>query len=81
MKITLIILIILVIVSIGMMNILCFLIGARVGQKVVNKEEVKLPNLNLIAAAKQYEKNKEIEEADKKYKEDLEAINNYNGYL
>ena len=63
------------------MNILCFLVGARTGQKVVNKEEVKLPSINPIAAVKQYEKNKEIEEADKKYKEDLEAINNYNGYL
>lgn len=72
---------ILIIVSVGIMNVLCFFIGARVGQKVVNKEEIKLPNINPIAAVKQYEKNKKIEEADKKYKEDLEAINNYNGYL
>ena len=75
------ILIIFIIVSIGIINILCFLVGARVGQKVVNKEEIKLPNINPIAAVKEYEKNKKIEEADKKYKEDLEAINNYNGYL
>lgn len=61
--------------------IVCFFIGAKVGQKVVNKEPLEMPNLNPIIAVKEYEKNKEIEEADKKYKEDLEAINNYNGYL
>lgn len=72
---------ILIIVSVGIMNVLCFFIGAKVCQKVVNKEPLEMPNLNPIAAVKQYEKNKEIEEADKKYKEDLEAINNYNGYL
>ena len=32
------------IVSIGFMNILCFFIGARVGQKVVNNKELNLPN-------------------------------------
>lgn len=70
-----------IIVSVGIMNILCFFIGARVGQKVVNKEEVKLPNINPITAVKEYETKKEIEKADEQYKKDLEAINNYNGYL
>lgn len=32
------------IISIGFMNILCFFIGARVGQKVVNNKELNLPN-------------------------------------
>lgn len=53
------ILIIFIIVSIGIMNILCFLIGARTGQKVVNKEEVKLPNLNPVEAARTYREKKE----------------------
>lgn len=75
------ILIILVIVSIGIMNILCFLIGARVGQKVVNKEEIKLPNLNPTQAIREHQARKEVEEADNKYKKDLEAINNYDGYI
>lgn len=72
---------ILIILSVGIMNILCFFIGARVGQKVVNKEEVKLPNINPITAVKEYEAKKEVEKADEQYKKDLEAINNYNGYL
>lgn len=72
---------ILLIVSIGLMNILCFFIGARVGQKVVNKEEIKLPNVNPIQAYREIETKKEIEKADEQYKKDLEAINNYNGYI
>ena len=32
------------IISIGFMNILCFFIGAKVGQKVVNNKELNLPN-------------------------------------
>ena len=32
------------IICIGLMNILCFFIGAKVGQKVVKNEELKLPN-------------------------------------
>ncbi len=32
------------IISIGFMNILCFFVGARVGQKVVNNKELNLPN-------------------------------------
>lgn len=72
---------IILIVSIGIMNILCFFIGARVGQKVVNKEEIKLPNINPIQTYKEYETKREIEKADEQYKKDLEAINNYNGYI
>lgn len=48
-----------IIVSIGIMNILCFLVGARTGQKVVNKEEVKLPNLNPVEAVRTYREKKE----------------------
>lgn len=32
------------IISVGVMNILCFFIGAKVGQKVVKNEEITLPN-------------------------------------
>ena len=32
------------IICIGLMNILCFFIGAKIGQKVVKNEELKLPN-------------------------------------
>ena len=50
------------IISIEFMNILCFFVGARVGQKVVNNKELNLPNP--IKAIKEdiqaYEETKEV---------------------
>ena len=43
---------ILLVLVVGTLCIVCFFVGAKVGQKVVNKEEIKLPNLNPIAAVK-----------------------------
>lgn len=71
--------IILLISSIGLLNVLCFFIGARVGQKVVKNEDIKLPNP--IEVVKTYEEKKEEEVAYKKLQEDLEQINNYDGNI
>ena len=71
----------LLILVVGALCIVCFFVGAKVGQKVVNKEEIKLPNLNPIAAVKNYEERKEQEEIEKTYKENMEAIDNYKGDL
>ncbi|MGN1032572.1 MAG: hypothetical protein ACI4PU_03860 [Intestinibacter sp.] len=70
---------ILLILSVGLLIILSFFIGARVGQKVVNKEDIKLPNP--IQVVKSYEQKKEEEEEYKKLQEDLEKINNYDGNI
>ena len=66
---------------IGALCIVCFFVGAKVGQKVVKGEEIKMPNLNPIAAVKNYEERKEQEEIEKTYKENMEAIDNYKGDL
>lgn len=71
----------LLILVISTLNIVCFFIGAKVGQKVVNKEELKMPSLNPIAAVKSYEERKEQEEIEKTYKDNMEAIDNYKGDL
>lgn len=67
------------IVSIGLMNVLCFLIGARTGQKVVKGEEVTLPNINLVQAAKSYEERRQAEIEEDNFNTMLENIENYNG--
>ena len=46
--------IIILIVSIGAINILCFLIGAKTGQKVIKGETVELPNVNPVKAINEY---------------------------
>lgn len=45
----------------GAVNVLCFMIGAKVGQKVSNGEEVKLPSVNPLEAYKKHEAKKEAE--------------------
>lgn len=68
-------------IGIGLMNVLCFLIGARTGQKVANNKEVELPTINPIQAVKNYEQKREEEQVQKEYRDNLEAINNYDGNI
>lgn len=68
---------ILLIAVIGTMNILCFFVGARVGQKVVNKEEIKLPTINPIELYKEHQEKKEAENDIKELELTLQNIDNY----
>lgn len=65
------------------MNILCFFVGAKIGQKVVNKETIEIPNLNPIKAldnAKQEKKERKEKEAEDEYvKTIMYNIDNYDG--
>lgn len=70
---------IILIVSIGIMNVLCFLIGAKVGQKVVRQETIELPKIEPIKTIKQYNENKEIIKLQEKERIISENIDNYNG--
>lgn len=72
---------IILVLSIGIMNILCFFIGAKVGQKVVKGEDIKLPNpIKAIEETKEtWELKKEQEEENERLKIQLENIDNYNG--
>ena len=72
---------IILVLSIGIMNILCFFIGAKVGQKVVKGEDIKLPNpIKAIEETKDtWEFKKEQEEENERLKIQLENIDNYNG--
>ena len=65
--------------SIGLMNVLCFLIGARTGQKVVKGEEITLPSINPIEFAKSYEERRQAEIEEENYNIMLENIESYNG--
>lgn len=72
---------IILVISIGIMNILCFFIGAKVGQKVIKGEDIKLPNpIKAIEETKEtWEFKKEQEETNERLQIELENINNYNG--
>ncbi len=65
------------VVLISLLNIICFIIGAKVGQKSARGETIELPKP--IQAIKEYQENKEIEKEEEKYRIIAENIDNYNG--
>lgn len=68
---------IILVLLMGGMNLLAFLIGAKTGQKVVNKEPIELPSPVTI-----YREHKEKAEArieQEKINKMLDNINNYTG--
>lgn len=69
--------IVLLTLSIGLVNVLCFLIGLFAGQKVAKKEEVKLPNP--VKKVKEYKQSKEEEKRQKEIEDMMKAIDNYDG--
>jgi hypothetical protein len=60
-------------------NILCFLIGAKVGQKVSKGEEVELPTANPIEAIREHREKKEYDHKQSQLETILRNIDNYNG--
>lgn len=70
---------IILILGIGIMNILCFLIGAKTGQKVVKGEEIKLPNVNPIEVVRNHEEQKRLRKEEENFNINLENIENYDG--
>ena len=63
----------------GVTNILCFVIGAKVGQKVTKGEPVELPNLNPIEAYREHEARKEAEREQDRINTILRNIEGYDG--
>ncbi len=71
--------IIILILGIGLMNILCFLIGAKTGQKVVKGEAVELPNINPVKAINEYQEDRRQKKEEENFNINLENIENYDG--
>ena len=73
---------IILIVSIGIINILCFFVGAKIGQKVIKGEEIKAPDiskLNPINIQKKREEKYEVEKEKSKLETILRNIERYDG--
>jgi hypothetical protein len=70
---------IILVMLMGGMNLLAFLIGARVGQKVVNNEPVELPTINPITLYKEHKDKEEMSKEQEKLNTMLDNINNYDG--
>lgn len=73
---------IILIISIGIINILCFFVGAKIGQKVVKGEEIKTPDiskLNPMNIKKEREQKYEVEKEKSKLETILRNIERYDG--
>ena len=60
-------------------NIACFVIGAKVGQKVVKGETIETPAVNPVKAYKEHQAQKEAEAEKNKIDIILRNIDSYNG--
>ena len=64
------IMVVLIVIAVGAMNILCFMIGAKVGQSVSKGESVELPSLDPLKAMREHRE----ERANRKEQNKLDAI-------
>ena len=60
-------------------NIFCFLIGARVGQKVTKGEDIELPTVNPLEVYREHEARREAEKVKNQIDTILRNIDSYDG--
>lgn len=72
-------LIILTILTVGILNVGCFLIGVKVGQKVVKGEEIELPSFNPMKAYRETQERRQAEKTAARVDTILQNIDNYDG--
>ena len=63
----------------GAVNILCFVIGAKVGMAVKKDEEIKLPSVNPVEAVKEHINKREAKIEQDRIKKIMQNIERYDG--
>lgn len=70
---------ILTIIAVGTLNVVCFFVGAKVGQKVAQGKEIETPNLNPIDYFHEQKEKREARAEKEKYDTILKNIDSYDG--
>ena len=70
---------ILLILSIGLINALCFILGAKIGQKVVRGETIETPLKSPLELVSEAKSNFEYRKEQEYYKTISDNIDNYDG--
>lgn len=70
---------VLLVLAVSAANVLCFMIGAKVGQKVAKGEEIKLPAVNPIEAVRERRDKKQAEWEQDRIGTILRNIEAYDG--
>lgn len=63
----------------GTLNVVCFFVGAKVGQKVVKGEPIELPSINPMEAIREAQDKREAEREQRKLDTILQNIETYDG--
>jgi hypothetical protein len=63
----------------GIVNVLCFVIGAKVGMAVKKDEEIKLPSMNPVEAVREYKDKRAEREEQARIDKIMQNIERYNG--
>ena len=71
--------IILILAVSGTLNVVCFFIGAKVGQTVVKDEPLKTPELNPVKIIEEHREQRALKEEQNRTNIILENIDNYTG--
>jgi hypothetical protein len=67
----------LTILLVSILNIVCFFVGAKIGQKVANNEPIETPTINPFKAYQEHMEQKEVEDEMAKLEKTLANIDNY----
>ena len=70
---------IIMILLLGTLNVVCFFVGAKIGQKVVKGEEINPPEITIPTPIRDYRKKKQAEAEQDKIDTILQNIETYNG--
>jgi hypothetical protein len=70
---------ILLALTIGVLCIVCFITGAKVGQTVSRGETIETPNINPVKAIREHQARKEAEKEQNRLETIMSNIDNYDG--
>ncbi len=70
---------ILTVLVVGTLNIVCFFIGAKVGQAVVKGKDLELPSVNPMKAYREMQEKREAEKEQNKLDTILRNVERYDG--
>ena len=71
--------IILIIAIVGTLNIVCFFIGAKVGQTVAKGEKIEMPTIDPMKPIREHQAKKEAEMAQDRLDTIMRNIESYDG--
>ena len=70
---------VLLLLVMGIVNVLCFVIGAKVGVAVKKDEEIKLPSMNPVEAVREHRDKREARAEQSKLDKVMQNIERYDG--